>query len=157
MRLIPRYRVEVVALPDRLYQGRTSPGNQFCREAASLLDRPPLHGLCRRRIDLGDLEKAIGFGVVRSGDERTAHFGAVPSGHDAKPERLFCFDVARREILHGGWLSRWRSTIERRQVFGLIGDRDLCSALAGESGKVRKDGRDEVAMMGVGRGELRGV
>jgi hypothetical protein len=72
----------------------------------------------RLRIDLFDPAKAIGFGIVRPGDERSAHFRAVPAGHDAKPKRLFRFDVTRREILHG--LCNFRvgvqSLIERLEV-----------------------------------------
>jgi len=49
-----------------------------------------------RRINLSDRAKAIAFGVVRAGDERSTHFRAVPAGFDAKPERLFDVDVARR-------------------------------------------------------------
>jgi hypothetical protein len=49
-----------------------------------------------RRIDLCNLAKAIGFGIMRSGYERTAHFGTVPARYNSEPERLFCFDVARR-------------------------------------------------------------
>lgn len=41
--------------------------------------------------------------------------------------------------------------------FRLIGGHDLCSAIAGEPGKIRKHGRDQVAMMGVVRSEPRGV
>ena len=61
---------------------------------------PGSYGFGRRRIDLRDLEKAIGFGIVRPGDERPAHFCAVPAGYDAKPKRLLCLDVTRRKILH---------------------------------------------------------
>jgi hypothetical protein len=41
--------------------------------------------------------------------------------------------------------------------FRLIGDHDLCSAIAGKPGKVRKYGCDQVAMMGVGWTEPGGV
>ena len=80
--------------------------------------RLPKSAFCRRRIDFRDPEKAIGLGIVRSGDERAAHFCAVPSGLDTKPKRLVDLDVARREILHGRSLSHRRSTIERCQGFG---------------------------------------
>ena len=50
----------------------------------------------RRRIDFRDLVKTIGLGIVRPGDERAAHFCAVPSGFDAKSKRLFDRDAARR-------------------------------------------------------------
>jgi hypothetical protein len=77
------------------------------------------HDLGRRRIDLRDLDKAIGLGIVRPGDERSAHFCAVPAGYDAKPKRLFCLDVTRREILHGVICFQVgdRCSIERRGVF----------------------------------------
>jgi hypothetical protein len=54
-----------------------------------------------RRIELCDLAKAIGLGIVRSGDKRSAHFRAVPAGYDAKPKGLFCLNVTRRKVLHG--------------------------------------------------------
>src|ERR1700761_7608228 len=54
----------------------------------------------RRRIDLRDFTKAIGFAVVRTGDEGPADFGRIPSRHDTKARGLFCFDVAGRKILH---------------------------------------------------------
>ena len=75
--------------------------------------------LFRLRIDLFDLAKAIGFGIVRPGDERSAYFRAVPAGHDAKPKRLFHFDVTRREILHGlcNFQVCVRSLIGRLEVF----------------------------------------
>jgi hypothetical protein len=56
--------------------------------------------LCRQ-LDLCDFAKAIGFGVMRPRDKRSAHFCAVPARYDAEPERLFGFDVTRRKILHG--------------------------------------------------------
>jgi hypothetical protein len=73
----------------------------------------------RLGIDLFDLKKTIGFGIVRPGDERSAYFGAVPAGHDAKPKRLFHFDVTRREILHGlnDFQVDVRFLIERLEVF----------------------------------------
>jgi hypothetical protein len=55
---------------------------------------------CRRWIDLSDLAKAIGLGIMRPRDERSAHFRTVPAGCHAKPERLFCLHVTRRKILH---------------------------------------------------------
>lgn len=58
--------------------------------------RLPKSAFCRRRIDFRDPEKAISLGIVRSGDERAAHFCAVPSGLDTKPKRLVELDVARR-------------------------------------------------------------
>jgi hypothetical protein len=73
----------------------------------------------RLRIDLFDLEKTISFGIVRPGDERSAYFRRVPAGHDAKPKRLFHFDVTRREILHGlcNFRVDVRFSIERLEVF----------------------------------------
>src|SRR6185312_5288332 len=131
---------------------RTNPEISFALEAASLLERlhlfERLHlcGFCRRRIDLRDLAKAIGLGVVRPGDERAAHFRAVPSGSDAKPKRLFDLNVAGRKILHRGSLSRWRSTIERCQFLADWRSRLLLSYRwrAGQNPKVRpRPGRDD--------------
>jgi hypothetical protein len=51
--------------------------------------------------ELCDLAKAIGLGIVRSGDKRSAHLRAVPAGYDAKPKGLFCLNVTRRKVLHG--------------------------------------------------------
>jgi hypothetical protein len=61
------------------------------------------HAFSARRIELGDLAKAIGLGIVWSGDKGSAHFRTVPTGYDAKPKRLFCLNVTRRKVLHGGW------------------------------------------------------
>ena len=46
---------------------------------------------------------------MRAGDERAAHLGAVPARHDAETQRFLGFDVARREILHGGSFEGSRS------------------------------------------------
>ena len=37
---------------------------------------------------------------MRPRDKRSADFRAVPTRYDTEPERLFCFDVTRRKILH---------------------------------------------------------
>jgi hypothetical protein len=78
--------------------------------------------LCRR-IDLRDFAKAIGFGVMRPRDKRSAHFCAVPARYNTEPERLFCFDVARRKVLHEACFQVGaRSSIERRVSFRLFGE-----------------------------------
>jgi hypothetical protein len=109
----------------------------------------------RLRIDLFDLAKAIGFGIVRPGDERSAHFRAVPAGHDAEPKRLFHFDVTRREILHGlyDFQVGVRSLIERLEVSDHSKTR-IRSALVGEPGEIRKYSRDQIAMMGISRSQI---
>ena len=80
--------------------------------------RPGSHDLGRRRIDLRDLEKTIGLGIVRPGDKRSAHFGAVPAGCDAEPKRLLYLNVTRRKVLHGGYafMVAVRSYIDRREI-----------------------------------------
>src|SRR6476659_10227045 len=106
--------------------------------------------LCRR-IDLRDFAKAIGFGVMGTRDKCSAHFCAVPARYDTEPERLFCFDVARRKVLHGACFQVGaRSSIDRRVRLAVVRRTTVHSALVGESGKVRKYGCDQVAMMGVG-------
>ena len=110
--------------------------------------------LCRR-IDLRDLAKAIGFGVMRPRDKRSAHFCAIPARYNTEPERLFCFDVARRKILH-----------ELHEVcfqvgadffsnagvkFPVVRRTTIRSGLIGEPGKIRKYRRDQIAMTGVVR------
>jgi hypothetical protein len=47
--------------------------------------------------------------------------------------------------------------IERGVKFPVVRRTTVGSALVGEPGKVRKHGRDQVAMMGVGRRQSRGV
>jgi hypothetical protein len=61
-----------------------------------LHDASAFWALCRRRIDLRDFAKAIGFGVMRPRDKRSAHLCTVPARYNTEPERLLCFDVARR-------------------------------------------------------------
>src|SRR5437879_1452971 len=51
---------------------------------------------------------------MRPRDKCSAHFGAVPARYDTEPERLFCFDVTRRKILHEVCFQESaRSSIER--------------------------------------------
>src|ERR1700726_935421 len=95
-----------------------------CCETRSLTrslsdQRPGSYRFGGRRIDFRDLEKAIGLGIVRPGDEGSAHFCTVPAGYDAKPKRLFCLNVTRRKILHGVRCLQVgdRSRIERRSGF----------------------------------------
>jgi hypothetical protein len=105
----------------------------------------------RLRINLFDSAKAVGFGIVRTGNEGSAHLRAVPAGYDAKPKRLFRFDVTWREILHG--LYAFRLAFDRRSSAWkspAFEDRD-CSAPVGEPGKISKDGCDQIAMMGIAR------
>jgi hypothetical protein len=120
---------------------RTNPEIRLVLEAASLLGRLLFCGFCRRRIDFRDLAKAIGLGVVRSGDERAAHFRAVPSGSDAKPNRLFDLNVARRKF---AWRITFSLALDHRTLSGFrpVGANDLCSAVVGEPRKVRKYSRD---------------
>src|ERR1700757_719618 len=68
----------------------------------------------RLGIHLCNFAKAIGFGSMRPRNERSAHFCTIPARHDTEPERLFCFDVTRREILHEVCFQESvRSSIER--------------------------------------------
>src|ERR1700756_4962679 len=65
--------------------------------------------------------KAIGFGSMRPRNERSAHFCTVPARHDTEPERLFCFDMTRREILQEVCFQESaRSSIERRVKLRLL-------------------------------------
>src|SRR5258705_12359988 len=50
-----------------------------------------------------------------------------------------------------------RSSIERWVKLPVVRRGTIGSTLVGEPGKVRKYGRDQVAMVGVGRRQLRGV
>src|SRR5882757_5813433 len=76
---------------------------------------PSESALRRRRIDFRDSAEALFLGGVRAGDERAADLGAVPARFDAETKRLFGFDMARREILHGGCFQVGaRPLIERR-------------------------------------------
>src|SRR6185437_7790562 len=61
-----------------------------------------LHSFLLRRPggDLGDHAKAIGFSVVRAGDEGPADLDCVPARHHTEAKRLFCLNVPGREILH---------------------------------------------------------
>jgi hypothetical protein len=111
--------------------------------------------LCGRRIDIGYSAKAVGFGVVRSGDKRAAHFRAVPARYDTKPECLLCFDVARREILHG---SAFMCALDPASNAGLISDEQIISSiLVGEPGEVRQHGLDQIAVMRICRSQFRGI
>src|SRR5258707_12941507 len=62
---------------------------------------------------------------MRPRDKCSTHFGAVPAGYDPEPERLFCFDVTRRKILHElhEVLSGERSIFHRT-----LGEASGCSA-----------------------------
>jgi hypothetical protein len=88
---------------------RRTPLQETCKQHAlrpgrgTLSDWRGFHAFSGRRIELCDLAKAIGLGIVRSGDKRSAHFRTVPAGYDAKPKRLFCRNVTRRKVLHGGY------------------------------------------------------
>ena len=95
---------------------------------------------------------------MRPRDKCSAHFGAVPARYDTEPERLFCFDVTRRKILHEVCFQESaRSSIERWVKLPVVRRTTIGSALVGEPGKVRKYGRDQIAMMGVGRSQPRRV
>jgi hypothetical protein len=95
---------------------------------------------------------------MRPRDERSAHLRAVPAGYDAKPKRLFRLDVTRREILHGlyDFQVGVRSLIERLEVSDHSKTR-FSSALVGEPVEISKDSRDQIAMMGIARSQLRGI
>src|ERR1700709_1434727 len=69
--------------------------------------------LGRRRVELQDSSTAIGLGGMRAGDEGAADLGAVPAGLHAETQRLFGFDMTRREILHGMLSSLKRSIAHR--------------------------------------------
>ena len=95
---------------------------------------------------------------MRPRDKCSAHFGAVPARYDTEPERLFCFDVTRRKILHEVCFQESaRSSIERGVKLPVVRRTTIGSALVGEPGKVRKYGRDQIAMMAVGRSQPRDV
>jgi hypothetical protein len=141
-RIFERLLCIVAALAQRLYQRQDA--------VLTLSFR-----LCGRRIDIGYSAKAIGFGVVRSGDKRAAHFRAVPTRYDTKPERLLCFDVARREILHG---SAFMCTLDPASNAGLISDEQIISSiLVGEPGEVRQHDLDQIAVMRICRSQVRGI
>jgi hypothetical protein len=111
-----------------------------------------------RRIDLCDSAKAIGFGLMRPRNKCSAHFCAVPARYDTEPERLFRFDVTRRKILHEACFQESaRSSIERWVKLSVVRRTTIGSALIREPGKVGKYGRDQIAMMGVGRSQAGGV
>src|SRR6266404_2710105 len=77
--------------------------------------------------------------------------------HGAK--RLFCFDMAWREILHWGHFQVECSIFywapEEVSVFAAI--RNFLSVLIGELDEVSEHGRDQVSMMGVGRRQPGGI
>ena len=93
-----------------------------------------------------------------SRDKRSTHFGAVPARYDTEPERLFRFDVTRLKILHEACFQESaRSSIERWVKLSVVRRTTIGSALIREPGKVGNDGRDQIAMMGVGRSQACGV
>ena len=95
---------------------------------------------------------------MRPRDEGSAHFCAVPARHNAEPERLFCINVTRRKILHEVCSQESaRSSIERWVKLPVARRPTIRSALVGEPGKVRKYGRDQIAMVAVGRSQPRDV
>jgi hypothetical protein len=57
------------------------------------------------------------------------------------------------DVLSGGRSIFYRSKVRFLGVWQTT----IRSALVGEPGKVRKYGRDQIAMMGVGRSQSRGV
>jgi hypothetical protein len=66
--------------------------------------------------------------------------------------------MTRRKILHEVCFQESaRSCIERWVKLPVVRRTTIGSALVGEPGKVRKYGRDQVAMMGVGRRQPRGI
>src|SRR6266576_3916762 len=93
---------------------------------------------------------------MRARDECPADLGGVPAGYDTEAKRLFCLDVARREILH--WMlsaGTFDPASNKGVQFSVVQREHLCrSALSGEPGKVRKYRRDQVAMMCVGGSEV---
>ena len=112
----------------------------------------------RRRINLCDPAKAIGLGIVRSGDKRSAHFCAVPAGYDAKPKRLFCLNVTRRTILHEVNAFKLEfDLLSSAERFPAVRRTTIRSVFVGERSKVCKYGREQIAMTGVGRSRPRGV
>ncbi len=95
---------------------------------------------------------------MRPRNKCSAHFGAVPARYDTEPERLFCFNVTRRKILHEVCSQESaRSSIERWVKLPVVRRPTIGSALVGEPGKVRKYGRDQIAMMAVGRSQPRDI
>ncbi len=111
------------AVPVKLHQGMRgrAQGRSSDREALGL------SFLCRLGIDLGDLAKAVGFGIVRTRDKCSADLGRVPAGYHAEPKRLFCLDVSRGEILHFrafGWAVRF--DIERRGEGFQLFEANIC-------------------------------
>ena len=95
-----RIYIDQRPLPQRGRHAGPIPRRHSTLTRSSSDQRPGFNGFAGRRIDLRDPEKAIGLGIVRPGDKRSAHFCAVPAGYDAKPKRLFCLNVTRRKILH---------------------------------------------------------
>ena len=51
----------------------------------------------RRRIQLRDLTKTVGFGVMRARNEGAADLGRVPAGDHAETQRFFGQDVTGAE------------------------------------------------------------
>jgi len=94
---------------------------------------------------------------MRARDEGSADLGRIPAGYHAKAERLFGFDVTRRKILHGMLSVGVRDGSNEGEVFSFRNKIAVRSAVAGEPGKVRKYGCNQIAVMRVGSGEFRGV
>jgi hypothetical protein len=135
---------------------RRTPLQETCKQHAlrpgrgTLSDWRGFHAFSGRRIELCDLAKAIGLGIVRSGDKRSAHFRTVPAGYDAKPKRLFCRNVTRRKVLHGGYTFKLAFSFYRAQPQrGFRPNNPL--SFPWRAGKVRKYGCDKVVMTGAGR------
>jgi hypothetical protein len=84
-------------------------------------------------------------------DERSAHFSAVPARHDAKPNRFFHLDVTRRENLHEFYCFQIGAVSYRSAEISDRPKTTTSSALVGEPGKISKDSRDQIAMMGISR------
>jgi hypothetical protein len=65
------------------------------------IGRAPLSfALYRWKIEFCDFAKAIRFGAMRARNKSSTHLRVVPSRLNPETERLFRFDVSRREILH---------------------------------------------------------
>jgi len=171
MRLV---RADPPAPNNRHFQGRSLIGSEAALKQRSELRSSIIPGptgdpgvlrclnaswtLYWRRIDLCDSAKAIGFGLMRPRNKCSAHFCAVPARYDTEPERLFRFDVTRRKILHEACFQESaRSSIERWVKLSVVRRTTIGSALIREPGKVGKYGRDQIAMMGVGRSQACGV
>jgi len=58
--------------------------------------------------------------------------------------------------LSNGFQVGVRSSVDRLEVYD-YSETTICSAIVGEPGKIRKDGRDQIAVMSAGRSQNRGV